>query len=497
MKDTNLADWLLQHLHGEGAMNRQLHDLLLRAVLQGQLAAGSKLPSTRWLAQQLGVARNTVIDAYDNLLAQGCLLTRAGSGTYVAEVEREPPLGLGRAGAHKAVAPAAPTLSRRGSALLAQAGVSARQWGAFMPGVPDVTEFPVRTWLRLHNRRWHEAKPERLSYAPGGGLPELREALAEHLRVARSVQCTAAQIIITSGSHQAVDLVARLLTDPGDTVWLEEPCYWGLRSTLQSLSLRALAQPVDAEGLSWPGRFKGAAPRLVLATPSHQYPLGMVMSLARRQQLLEHCRQHGSWIVEDDYDSEFRFGTRPIASLQGLDGGDRVLYVGSFSKTLFPGLRLGYLVVPKALAAPFAKASAELYREGQLQQQATLADFIRDGHLGNHVRRMRTLYGKRRECLLAAVQSNFGDALPVLGDNAGLHLVLQLPEGTDDRAIEASAAKAGIAVRALSSYYSNPASARRGLLLGYACVPEARIAPAFRTLAEVLRRAPTFRCKTG
>jgi len=168
-----------------------------------------------------------------------------------------------------------------------------------------------------------------------------------------------------------------------------------------------------------------------------------------------------------------------------------VLYVGSFSKTLFPGLRLGYLVVPKALAAPFAKASAELYREGQLQQQATLADFIRDGHLGNHVRRMRTLYGKRRECLLAAVQSNFGDALPVLGDNAGLHLVLQLPEGTDDRAIEASAAKAGIAVRALSSYYSNPASARRGLLLGYACVPEARIAPAFRTLAEVLRRAPT------
>jgi len=488
MKDTNLADWLLQHLHGEGAMNRQLHDLLLQAVLQGQLAAGSKLPSTRWLAQQLGVARNTVIDAYDNLLAQGCLLTRAGSGTYVAEVERElPHIAPAKAGK----APQA-ALSARGAALLAQAGVAARQWGAFMPGVPDVTEFPVRTWLRLHNRRWHEARPERLSYAPGGGLPELREALAEHLRVARSVQCTAEQLIITSGSHQAVDLVARLLTDPGDTVWLEEPCYWGLRSTLQSLSLRAVAQPVDAEGLSWPGKFRGAAPRLVLATPSHQYPLGMVMSLARRQQLLEHCRHHGSWIVEDDYDSEFRFGTRPIASLQGLDGGDRVLYVGSFSKTLFPGLRLGYLVVPKALAAPFAKASAELYREGQLQQQATLADFIREGHLGNHVRRMRTLYGKRRECLLAAVQANFGDALPVLGDNAGLHLVLQLPEGTDDRRIEASAAAAGIAVRALSSYYSSPASARCGLLLGYACVPEDRIAPAFGTLAGVLREAPNL-----
>ncbi|MEJ6007698.1 PLP-dependent aminotransferase family protein [Paucibacter sp. AS339] len=486
MNPTNLADWLLQRLHGEAAMNRQLHDLLLQAVLQGQLAAGSKLPSSRWLAQELGVARNTVIDAYENLLAQGCLITRAGSGTYVAEFERDALQGMGRTVAARVQA--APTLSKRGQALFAHAGVAARQWGAFMPGVPDVTEFPVRTWLRLHNRRWHEARPERLSYAPGGGLPELREALAEHLRVARSVQCTAEQIIITSGSHQAVDLAARLLTDPGDTVWLEEPCYWGLRSTLQSLSLRVQAQPVDAEGLRWPAKLKGAAPRLLLATPSHQYPLGMVMSLSRRQQLLEHCRKHGSWIVEDDYDSEFRFGTRPIACLQGLDGGDRVLYVGSFSKTLFPGLRLGYLVVPKVLAAPFAKASAELYREGQLQQQATLADFIREGHLGNHVRRMRVLYGKRRECLLEAVQASFGDQLPVLGDNAGLHLVLQLPKGTDDRRIEANAAAAGIAVRALSNYYSSRTSASAGLLLGYACVPEAQIRPAFRVLAEVLRK---------
>lgn len=493
MRDTNLADWLLQHLREEPAMNRQLHDLLLQAVLQGRLAAGSKLPSTRWLAEQLGVARNTVVDAYENLLAQGCLQTRSGSGTYVAEVEREAP----QPPSPKLSRAPQPALSARGTALLAQAGVAARQWGAFMPGVPDVTEFPVRTWLRLHNRRWREARPERLSYAPGGGLPELREALAEHLRVARSVQCAPEQIIITSGSHQAVDLVARLLTDPGDPVWLEEPCYWGLRSTLQSLGLRVLAQPVDTEGLRWPARARGTAPRLVLATPSHQYPLGMVMSLARRQQLLEHCRQHDSWIVEDDYDSEFRFGTRPIASLQGLDGGDRVLYVGSFSKTLFPGLRLGYLVVPKPLAAAFAKASAELYREGQLQQQATLADFIREGHLGNHVRRMRTLYGARRECLLAAVQSNFGDALSVLGDNAGLHLVLQLPSDADDQAIEAQAAAAGIAVRALSRYYSNPALAQRGLLLGYACVPEVRIAPAFDTLAKLLRRGLTSRCRSG
>nr|WP_321167589.1 PLP-dependent aminotransferase family protein [uncultured Roseateles sp.] len=480
----DLADWLQQHLREGQAVNRQLHELLLQAVLQGRLAAGSKLPSSRWLAQQLGVSRNTVIDAYENLRAQGCLDTRQGSGSYVAEVEREVPQVPPRQGRPKE----APTLSKRGRLLLDQAGVSARQWGAFMPGVPDVTEFPVRTWLRLHNRRWREAQPERLSYAPGGGLPALREALAEHLRGARSVQCTAEQIIITSGSHQAVDLVARLLTDAGDTVWLEEPCYWGLRSTLQSLDLNLVAQAVDSEGLRWPSRPRGAMPRLVLATPSHQYPLGMVMSLARRQHLLEQCRSHGSWIVEDDYDSEFRFGTRPIASLQGLDGGDRVLYVGSFSKTLFPGLRLGYLVVPASLAPLFAKASAELYREGQMQQQATLADFIQQGHLGSHTRRMRTLYGRRREALLAAVHEQFGAQLPVLGDNAGLHLVLQLPAGTDDCALEAAAAAAGIAVRALSRYYSRPASLQRGLLLGYACVPEHRIGPAFQTLAGVIRQ---------
>ena len=496
MAASTLSDWLLQRLDREAAepTYRQLHALLLQAVLQGHLAAGAKLPSSRLLAHELGVARNTVIDVYENLIAQGCLHSSRGSGTYVADLSSDQLVQPSAARSPQAKAPPRPasagpaSLSRRGRGLVAGAGVSARQWGAFMPGVPDVTEFPVRLWSRLQARHWRRPSPGQLSYAPAGGLPVLRQALAEHLRSARSVQCEAGQVIVTSGSHQAVDLAARLLADAGDHAWLEDPCYWGWRSTLLSLGLRVHAVPGDNEGLRGCGGRERPVPRLVLATPSHQYPLGMVMSVARRQALLEFCRDHGSWIIEDDYDSEFRYGTRPIASLQGLDSSERVVYVGSFSKTLFPGLRVGYLVVPRGLAPAFAQASAELYREGQLQQQAVLADFIAEGHLASHIRRMRKLYAARRQCLLEAIRARFGETLAVSGDNAGLHLVLHLPAGTDDVALTDAALAAGIAVRPLSRYHANPRRAPRGLLLGYACVPEEAMAPAFATLAAVIDR---------
>lgn len=492
MATAALSDWLLERLERDGTepVYRQLQALLLTAVLQGRLPAASRMPSSRLLATELGLARNTVVEVYEHLIAQGCLLARHGSGTFVADLSADRMISAhAPRGGTPDAAGRAPRLSRRGKVLVAEAGFSSRQWGAFMPGVPDVTEFPARVWTRLHNRHWRRTPPEQLSYAPGGGLPALRAALAEHLRSARSVQCEPEQVIVTTGTHQSVDLAARLLTDPGDRVWLEEPCYWGVRSTLKSLGLKLRPVPVDAEGLQWrAGRTPPPVPRLVLATPSHQYPLGMVMSLPRRQALLAYCRQHGSWVLEDDYDSEFRYGTRPIACLQGLDGGQRVLYVGSFSKTLFPGLRLGYMVVPPGLVDAFARGSAELYREGQLQQQAVLADFIREGHLGAHIRRLRGVYGRRRQALLEAVRRHFGAALEVLGDDAGLHLVLGLPDTADDVHIAGQALAAGIVVRPLSRYYNQPAQARRGLLLGYACVPDARIAPAFNTLAAVLRR---------
>ena len=305
--------------------------------------------------------------------------------------------------------------------------MSAKQWGAFMPGVPDVAEFPARTWSRLQARLWKEANPDLLTYAPGGGYRPLRRALSDYLRVARSVNCTPDQIIITTGIHQSIDLAVRLLTDVGDRAWVEEPCYWGARSVLQSSGITLVPVPVDDEGLNPREQDLQQPPRLALVTPSHQYPLGMVMSLARRRTLLEYARQHNVWIIEDDYDSEFRYGSRPLASLQGLDDAGQVIYVGSLGKMLFPGLRIGYMIAPEHLVDTFRTGVAELYREGQLMQQAVMTDFIMDGHLTSHVRRMRALYGERRQILIDAITARFGNELPVMGDEAGLHLVLGLP----------------------------------------------------------------------
>jgi GntR family transcriptional regulator/MocR family aminotransferase len=520
-----LSDWLAASLdkHGEEPVYRQLQRHLHEAILSHRLAAGSKLPSSRLLAQELGIARNTVTEVYAHLAVAGYVTSRSGSGTYVADTA--PETLAGEAPMPGAAAPApGRALSMRGRRLVAGVGFAPTQWGAFMPGVPDVTEFPSRVWSRLSNRHWRRPAPTLLTYAPSGGHAPLRKVLAEHLRTARGVRCRPEQIVITTGAHQAIDLAARLLADAGEKVWIEEPSYWGIRSVLRSLGLELEARPVDGEGMmlpsgpvnaglqgsseasgsngasgpsgsgsaTAPGGRNGAngvggdaPPALILLTPSHQYPLGMVMSLARRRAWLDFARQHGSWIIEDDYDSEFRYGSRPLECLQGLDAAGRVIYVGSFSKTLFPGLRIGYVVVPDALVDAFAKGAAELYREGQLQQQAILADFIAEGHLGSHIRRMRGLYGQRRELLKQAVASHFGDDLPVSGDDAGLHLVVDLPAASDDGAVARAALSRGIAVRPLRPYYMNP-SDRSGLLLGYACVPNAQIGPAFDKLAEVI-----------
>lgn len=545
-------------------MYRQVLRLMQQAILTGQLAPGTKLPSSRTLATDLGIARNTVLHVYDQLTAEGYVISTTGSGTYVADTRPDKAAvnvrrthGAGAAGssggaggsasstsgaAVPAVPPAATAgtvtskaasttgsaasepsadtatatpctqqpgahhepgaMSMRGQRLIDQAGVSPKQWGAFMPGVPDVAEFPARTWSRLQARLWKEANPDLLTYAPGGGYRPLRRALSDYLRVARSVNCTPDQIIITTGIHQSMDLAVRLLTDVGDRVWVEEPCYWGARSVLQSSGLTLVPVPVDSEGLNPRESDLLDPPRLALVTPSHQYPLGMVMSLARRRTLLEYARQHKVWIIEDDYDSEFRYGSRPLASLQGLDEAGQVIYVGSLGKMLFPGLRIGYMIAPPHLVDVFRTGVAELYREGQLMQQAVLAEFIMDGYLTSHVRRMRALYGERRQMLIDAITRHFGEALPVMGDEAGLHLVLGLPDHADDRAVAAAAFDAGVIVRPLTAYYSandagragkrdadgSGSTPQRGLLLGYACVPNEKIDPAFATLAGVIEQ---------
>jgi len=486
-----LTDWLQQGLDnssGEPAY-RQLYRLVCRAILDGHLEADTRLPSSRTLASDLGIARNTVIQVYEQLTLEGYVNAATGRGTYVEDLSQDlidHPSVLRNGGAKRPAASVDRGLSMRGQDLINHVGFSNRQMGAFMPGIPDVAGFPFKAWMSIQNRQWRRDASKLMSYAPAGGYDPLRHAVSEYLGSVRSVNSTARQVIITTGIHQAIDVAMRLLCQIGDIVWIEEPSYWGVRNLVLSSGLKAIPISVDQEGMCPTADDLARPPKLIVVTPSHQYPLGMVMSLARRRMLLEYARQNGCWIIEDDYDSEFRFGSRPLPSLQGLDDAGLVFYAGSFSKTLFPGLRVGYLVVPDNMAIFFAQAVAELYREGQLITQSVLAQFLREGHLTSHIRRMRNLYAERRLGLIEAISTRYGNAVDIVGEHAGLHLVLALPAYSDDHRITHEAFERGVVVRPLSNYYLKASSVKKGLLLGYAAVPIAEIPAAFNTLADVI-----------
>jgi GntR family transcriptional regulator/MocR family aminotransferase len=295
-------------------------------------------------------------------------------------------------------------------------------------------------------------------------------------------------VVLTAGTQHSLDLCAQLLADVGDTVWMEDPGYWGARCIFEACDLKVEPVGVDAEGMNPALAARGSRPRLVYLTPSNQYPLGVAMSLARRRSLLQIAAREQAWIVEDDYDSELRYSGRPLASLQGLDAEQRVVYVGTFSKVLYPGIKIGYMVVPAALAESFHSALYDLQRPGQLTVQAALADFIERGYFVTHIRRLRQAYAERRELLVGALQSQLGDAAPVSSQAAGLHLVVQLPDGCDDQRIEALAAAHGTTVRALSRYFIGPATAR-GLVVGFGYAPPDRLAQHGRLLARTIRAA--------
>lgn len=472
-------------------LQRTLHACLRQAIVDGSLPAASRLPPSRDLAGELQLSRNTVTATYDQLMAEGYVRAVTGSGTFVADAVPDHVLWStmktpARRRAGDGGMPRATRLSARGERVVADALASPVQWGAFMPGVPDVTQFPHRKFAQISQRLWRKPAPGLLTYSPGGGHPQLRVALAEHLRQARSVLCDPDQVLITQGIHQAIDLVARLLADPQDSAWVEEPGYWGIRSLLAVNGIAAEPVPVDAEGMRSRASVR-KPPKLVFVTPSHQYPLGAVMSLRRRLALLEYAREQGSWIVEDDYDSEFRFSGRPIPALQGLLPDAPVIYIGTFSKTLYPGLRTAYMVLPKPLVAAFRTAQSELYREGQLLTQQVLAEFLAEGHYAAHIRRMRLIYGARRRALLGLVERWLGPGwLHACDSNAGLHLVIALPTHSDDVAIAAAAQRRGVLVRPLSRYFAG-LRRERGLVVGFACVPEQEMARPFAILAQCIR----------
>ncbi len=489
-----LGDHLLQRLQQDvdGKLHQRLFRCLQGAIVEGVIPPKTRLPASRDLAKEIHVSRNTVLSAYEQLQAEGYLEAKTGHGTWVAEQLPEAflntPNGKQRVGLRNP--PRSYQLSQRGSQLIGYAGASPYQWGAFVPGAPDVTEFPHHIFSRIQARLSREPDIHHLIYSNAGGCTELRSALADYLRVARSVQCDPDQIIITEGIHQAIDLVSRALSDIGDPVWIEDPAYWGMRNTLRINGLNIQPMPVDADGIV-PKQYPEEPPKLIFVTPSHQYPLGSHLSLERRKSLLNLAKRYGSWIVEDDYDSEFRFSGQPYPSLQGLESDAPVIYMGTFSKTIYPALRIGYLVVPKPLFSSLRILAAELYRGGHLLEQKALAEFIREGHYEAHIRRMRLLYGKRRAYLVDLIKRYVGpEFLHEYNDDSGLHLVLKLPGNCDDVAVASAALERGIKVRALSQYYMHAhAHAERGLLMGFACVSEKDMVMAFGVLLQCLREA--------
>lgn len=474
-------------------LHHQLYDQLRRLILDGRLAAGARLPSTRTLARELAISRNTVTSAFDQLFAEGYLVGRVGAGSFVSEELPEDALSPRQAepvpGAAK---PRRQGLSRRGARLASLRGAtrSSRQTPAFAIGLPDLDGFPFDIWSRLMTKAWRRPPRELLAHAEPAGYLPLRRAVVEYLRTARGVRCEPEQVIMVAGVQQAISLACHVLLDEGDTALMEEPGYPGVRGALLGAGVRTASAPVDAEGL-YIDTGAAAAPhaRLVCVAPSHQYPLGVTMPLARRLKLLDWAQRTDGWVLEDDYDSEYRYSGRPLSALQGLDRDGRVVYAGSFSKVMFPSLRIGYLVVPADLAEPFRQARSALDDHPSTIAQPALAAFIEDGHFAAHLRRIRRLYAERRAALAAALTERFGEAVRLAPSEAGMHLLIRpdpsLAPGMSDREIQARAAAEGVTVSPLSAYYAEPTEAR-GLLLGFSAVPAAAMPEAVDRLSRAL-----------
>jgi GntR family transcriptional regulator/MocR family aminotransferase len=467
-------------------LHRQIYFAIREAILDGRLKPGARLPATRALAADLGVSRNTVMAAFEQLRAEGYIDGQVGAGSFVSHRLPDDTLRpAARVADNRASRPGPRAISARGAMLVGLQHRGSRP-RPFSPGLPELEQFPFREWARLLARRWR--RPHRTFLVGGepGGYRPLCEAIADYLAMARAVFCQADQVIITSGAQQALDLAARVLIDPDDPVWMEEPGYPPTSAVLRAAGARVVPVPVDDEGLSVvAGRQAEPVPRLICVSPSHQYPLGVTMSLRRRLELLECARAIDGVVIEDDYDSEYRYAGRPLAALQGLDGDGRVIYLGTMSKVMFPGLRIGYMVVPQHLVDAFLAVRAMVDAHPSSIAQAALADFITEGFLGAHIRRMRQLYAERQATLIDVFRARFGDRLGLAPAAAGMHLVARLAPGSDDRAIALRAAEAGVEAPALSNYYQGP-PAGRGLLLGYAGVDGRTVERAAERLAGAL-----------
>ena len=469
-------------------LHRQVYNALREHILQGNLRPGQQMPSTRALALELQLSRIPVLTAYAQLLAEGYCETRAGAGTFVSRSLPQQEPHRGRQPSHtRPVASQRRSVARRAQWLAPYKPQSwLRGFGAFSLGQPAYNEFPFHLWAKLVARHCRHPHISTLHYGGPFGSDALRRAICTYLRTSRAVRCEPAQIMIVSGSQQALEVSTRVLLDAGDSAWVEEPGYWLAKEVLTALGCKLVPIPVDREGLDVAqGIRRCSKARAAYITPSHQFPLGVTMSATRRLQLLDWAERAGSWIIEDDYDSEYRYDSMPIASLQGLDRNHRVIYIGTFSKTLFPGLRLGYIVIPEDLIERFAAIRNAMDLGSPHLYQAVLADFIVEGHFARHIRRMRQLYNERRLALVDSLQKHFGRGAEIVGTEAGMHLAATLPMKIRDTEVSECAAREKLYVAPLSPAYSERPG-KRGFILGFGGTPAAQAYEAVAHLKRLL-----------
>ena len=468
----------------EAPVVRGVYGQVREAILSGALAPGARLPSSRDLAVRLGVARASVVAAYEQLLAEGYAVGRPGSGTYV----RADLSGVLDAPEAPAPTPAPPPGLPRRAVVLAATPVPPPRPGqrTFNTGRTLMDARAQAAWSRSARRAVRALSAEDFGYADPSGDLALREAIAAYLRAARGVRCEARQVIVTTGAQHAQDIVARVLLARGDRVWIEDPGYPATTRILEGVGARLVPVPVDAEGLMVREGVRAAADaKAAFVTPSHQYPLGMALSMARRLELLAWAREAGAWVVEDDYASEFRYDGPPLTALQGLDGGQRVIYVGTLNKALFPGLRLGYLVAPEALVEAFWQARRMMDRQASTLTQAMVLDFMQGGEFAAHIRRRRVAYGAQRDTLVRALNEKLGHRVEVAQPDQGLHLVAYLKDGMSDLEAEALADAHNVTVQAISRLYLG-GPPRQGLLLGFSGFPVRAMGPGVSRLAKAI-----------
>jgi GntR family transcriptional regulator/MocR family aminotransferase len=472
---------------------RQIYEAIQKGILSGKFVAKMQLPSTRFLAQNLGVSRITIVNAYEQLFAEGYLEGKTGAGTFVASELPENLLQIKAVKENSKKSPELPLRLSDYGEKISNKNVSTVRclvqstFRPFQNGLTAVDEFPFEIWSRIAAKYYKNPPRKLLGYGDPQGFAPFREAVAAHLKSARGVNCSAENIIITSGAQQALDLTARIFLSSKDSVLIENPCYIEAKSLFAATGANVIPVEIDEEGFDAakiPNSGKNA--KLVYVTPSHQYPLGVTMSLARRLALLEWAKNQNAWIIEDDYNSEYRYAGRPLASMQGLDKTGRVIYIGTFSKTIFPSLRLGCAVVPPELVEIFTTSRALTDVHSSLAEQTILAEFIAEGHFSRHLRRMRKLYEQRQQILIENCEKHLKDFLQIEKNDAGMHLVGWLSEDFSDKEIAKKALGNNLKLAAVSDYFVDKKSSRNGLILGFTAFDEKQIIEGVTNLKQIL-----------